>query len=42
MLAALVKDKRLREDLVDLAIAEEREKEPARTLREVAEEEVYR
>ncbi len=35
VLAALVKDKRLREDLIDLAIAEEREKEPARPLKEV-------
>ena len=35
VLAALVKDERLREDLVDLAIAEEREKEPSRPLEEV-------
>ena len=34
VLAALVKDKRLREDLVDLTIAEEREKEPSRPLKE--------
>ena len=38
VLAALVKDKRLREDIVDLAIAEEREEEPARALREVVAE----
>jgi hypothetical protein len=35
VLAALVKDKRLREDIIDLAIAEEREKEPSRPLEEV-------